>query len=133
MNTREAFEKGQMVECPKCGAEMLGFEFGSSFGYECPECEHTLDLSDEPEPENKVVIRPNSGTNEVEVSDGTMVLDDEDAITLMEALKAEGHKFRVEFRAYGFRLSAGVEKKALELAGLTGLKAAKYTKGFVEF
>jgi hypothetical protein len=82
-----------------------------------------------------ITLRPADGFNaEIATDQEPQVLSEADTIALMENGKAAGYSFRVELKAYGYRLNFDIEKKAIELAGLESFEAAQQTaKGYIEF
>lgn len=82
-----------------------------------------------------VIARPTDAQNiEIIAGEQGLFADNETAIVCFEYFKANGHSVRVELNGNGYHVTAEVENKALELAGLSSFQAAKQTsKGFVEF
>ena len=65
----------------------------------------------------------------------TMTFNNDEALDILEQLaeQAPGH-VRVYRQGYGYTLNAELNRKALELAGLSSFQAAKQeAKGYIEF
>jgi hypothetical protein len=82
----------------------------------------------------EITIKPADGFNtQIETSQGPVILSPDQTKSLMENAQAQGHKVRVELRAYGYILNDEITKWALKLVGLTSFQATKQTaQGYIE-
>lgn len=80
----------------------------------------------------KITIKPQDGfTTRIETEQGPMILDEEETIQLMQNAPEAGYKVKVIFSYRRYHVTANVKNAALELAGLSGIEAAKANE--VEF
>ena len=82
----------------------------------------------------KLEIRPENGFDtSIETEQGKMVLSEDETIELME--NAQGvYSVKLILSYRGYHVTGDVQSKALELAGLSGLDAARQiSKGYIEF
>ena len=79
-----------------------------------------------------LTIKPQGTSAIAEVADGAQVLNEDEAISLIQNAAAAGYSVRVELNAGGHSLNANITQAALKAAGLSSFQAAKQTaKGYI--